>query len=188
MADTKVTRLRNLLTPVKNLIALLNATEEDALLAKECIRAELDCINENKDELWDLISQIPNDAISSNLRKISKFKKFNIFSKAGALVSGPDIPSNPGGYLVPVSPVFIGDSKENQALVHASLCDVVKHAKNHIQNNVYTVTSKKDSSVMIGAFERYDSLKIAISATDQRDYGGFVLDVNHSDLLFTKPI
>ena len=62
MADTKITRLRNLLTPMKNYIAMVNADKRGESISTLLLDRELDRINKYSDEIWTIIAEIPNDA------------------------------------------------------------------------------------------------------------------------------
>lgn len=62
MADTKITRLRNLLTPVKNYIAMVNADKMGKTISTVLLDKELENININSNEIWAIISEIPDDA------------------------------------------------------------------------------------------------------------------------------
>jgi hypothetical protein len=62
MADTKITRLRNLLTPIKNYIAMVNADKMGKTISAILLDKELENINKNSKEIWAIIAEIPDDA------------------------------------------------------------------------------------------------------------------------------
>jgi hypothetical protein len=67
MADTKITRLRNLLTPFRNYFALLEEQEnEPSLVMQDKMQTYLDTEKERifkmQAEVWDIIAEIPNEA------------------------------------------------------------------------------------------------------------------------------
>lgn len=62
MGDTKITRLRNLLTPVKNYIAMVNADKRGESISTLLLDRELETINKYSDEIWEIIAEIPNNA------------------------------------------------------------------------------------------------------------------------------
>jgi hypothetical protein len=66
MADTKITRLRNLLTPMKNYIAMVNADKRGESISTLLLDRELENINKYSDEIWAIIAEIPNDACEGN--------------------------------------------------------------------------------------------------------------------------
>jgi len=66
MADTKITRLRNLLTPMKNYIAMVNANKRGESISTLLLDRELENINKYSNEIWAIIAEIPNDACDGN--------------------------------------------------------------------------------------------------------------------------
>ena len=64
--DTKITRLRNLLTPMKNFIAMVNANNRGECISTFLLKRELDRINKYSDEIWAIIAEIPNEACEGN--------------------------------------------------------------------------------------------------------------------------
>jgi len=70
MADAKITRLRNLLTPVKNYFTLLEVAEKASAndeiekfnVTLAIMRTEIERINETKEEIWGIIAEIPDNA------------------------------------------------------------------------------------------------------------------------------
>ena len=62
MADTKITRLRNLLTSMKNYIAMVNADKRGDSISTLLLDRELENINKHSDEIWAIIAEIPNEA------------------------------------------------------------------------------------------------------------------------------
>jgi len=80
MADTKITRLRNLLTPVKNYFTLLEVAEKasandeiekfNVMLA--IMRKEIERINETKEEIWGIIAEIPDNACEGSTETSDK--------------------------------------------------------------------------------------------------------------------
>jgi hypothetical protein len=60
--DTKITRLKNLLSPIKNYISMVNANKKGKNIDQHLLDKELSNINRNSDEIWEIISQIPDNA------------------------------------------------------------------------------------------------------------------------------
>ena len=70
MPDTKITRLRNLLTPVKNYFAMVNADNSGQSISTLLLDRELVSVNENMGEILRIIEEIPDDAIDKPAKKI----------------------------------------------------------------------------------------------------------------------
>ena len=81
--DTKITRLRNLLSPVKNYFALAEANKKSGGHNISVLQeVELENIIENKGEIFDIISQIPDDACEKRSDSLSAFD-FKYISQDG---------------------------------------------------------------------------------------------------------
>lgn len=65
MADTKITRLRNIMTPIVNYFAMqklaMKATTDTPPMADLIFKERLNCLD-NIDEICEILKQIPDNA------------------------------------------------------------------------------------------------------------------------------